>query len=142
MERATVLFDLECGFCRWTADRLAAWDRRGRLRFVALQEPEADRLLPGMPEERKMGSWHLVLPNGRVRSAGDAVAPLMRRLPGGGPIAALATALPGPTERLYAFVSRHRDGLAQVLGPRRSCVDPRSARRPGDRPNGKRARAR
>ena len=45
---------------------------------------EADRLLGGMSGERKMGSWHLVTPDGRIHSAGAAVAPLARLLPGGG----------------------------------------------------------
>jgi predicted DCC family thiol-disulfide oxidoreductase YuxK len=65
MEQAIILYDADCGFCRWATDKLLAWDRRRRLRPVALQDPEAEKLLPGMPEEQKMGSWHLVS-DGRI----------------------------------------------------------------------------
>jgi hypothetical protein len=46
----------------------------------------------GMDRERKMASWHLVAPNGRTYSGGEAVPQLARLLPAGAPIAALATA--------------------------------------------------
>ena len=41
--RAVLLYDRECGFCRSSLELVLAWDRRGRLRPVALQDPEADR---------------------------------------------------------------------------------------------------
>jgi predicted DCC family thiol-disulfide oxidoreductase YuxK len=67
-----------------------------------------------MSEEEKMDSWHLVA-DGRVYSAGAAFPPLLRLLPGGRPLAALAAAFPGATERLYRFVSRNRDRLGRRL---------------------------
>ena len=33
----TVLYDEDCGFCRWSADKLRRWDTRGRLTFAAIQ---------------------------------------------------------------------------------------------------------
>jgi predicted DCC family thiol-disulfide oxidoreductase YuxK len=68
-----------------------------------------------MEEERRMASWHLVREDGAVHSAGDAVAPLMRLLPGGLPLAALFATLPGTTERLYALVARNRGLLGRVI---------------------------
>jgi predicted DCC family thiol-disulfide oxidoreductase YuxK len=124
MERPAILYDADCGFCRWSTDRLLAWDRHRRLRPVALQSPEADRLLGGMDEDRKMSSWHLVTPDGRVYSAGPAVPPLMRLLPGGRPLAVLAETFPGLTQRLYRWVADHRDRIAKVLGPEACSVDP------------------
>ncbi len=32
-----VLYDEDCGFCRWSADKLRAWDTRRRLTFAAIQ---------------------------------------------------------------------------------------------------------
>ncbi|MDP9187873.1 MAG: DUF393 domain-containing protein, partial [Actinomycetota bacterium] len=64
--RPAVLYDRDCGFCRWSLSKLLAWDRSGRLRPVALQDPEADRLLAGMPEEERMDSWHWVTGDGDV----------------------------------------------------------------------------
>ncbi|MGH3042198.1 MAG: thiol-disulfide oxidoreductase DCC family protein [Gaiellaceae bacterium] len=112
MRQAAILFDARCGYCRRTVERILRWDRRGRLRPVALQDPEADELLGGMDEERKLASWHLVAADGRVYSAGAAFPPLLRLLPGGRPLAALTETFPGLTERAYQWVAHTR-------GPRR-----------------------
>ena len=56
MELAAILFDDDCGFCRWSLSKSLAWDRHGCLRPVALQSPEADDILMGMDPERKMAS--------------------------------------------------------------------------------------
>jgi predicted DCC family thiol-disulfide oxidoreductase YuxK len=124
MDRATFLYDEDCGFCRWGTGKLLAWDRRGRLRAVPLQDPEAELLLPGLERERRMASWHLVTPDGRIRSAGGAVAPLLHLLPGGAPLAVLAEAFPRTTDRLYDWTARHRGDLGALLGARRCAVDP------------------
>jgi predicted DCC family thiol-disulfide oxidoreductase YuxK len=106
--QAVILFDSRCGFCRRSISRLLRWDRHGRLRPVALQDPEADELLDGMAEDRRMASWHLVTPDGKVHSAGAAFPPLLRLLPGGRPLAALTAAFPRLTERGYQHVARTR----------------------------------
>jgi predicted DCC family thiol-disulfide oxidoreductase YuxK len=124
MDRAVVLFDEDCGFCRWAAGRLLAWDRRGRLRPVALQDPEAEQLLAGMDRGRQMASWHLVDLDGRIRSAGRAVAPLLRLLPAGTPLAVVAESFPKTTDRLYEWISRHRERLGSLLGQQRCAVNP------------------
>jgi predicted DCC family thiol-disulfide oxidoreductase YuxK len=108
VDKAVILFDSRCGFCRRSVARLLSWDRNGRLRPVALQDPEADELLGGMDEERKTASWHLVTADGRVYSAGGAFPPLLRLLPGGRPLAAVTAAFPGLTERAYRYVARTR----------------------------------
>ena len=69
MSEAVVFYDADCGFCRWAVDKLLAWDRAGRLRPAALQGPEADRLLPGLSEEARMASWHLVVDGRSTRAA-------------------------------------------------------------------------
>lgn len=115
MLRPTVLYDRDCGFCRWCLAKLLAWDRRGCLRPLPLQGPEAERLLAGMGEEERMGSWHLVDERGEVRSAGGALAPLLRLLPGGRAPARLAEALPGATARAYRWVAAHRGPLGRLL---------------------------
>jgi predicted DCC family thiol-disulfide oxidoreductase YuxK len=66
-----------------------------------------------MPQEKRMASWHLV-DGGEVRSGGAAFGPLLRGLPGGGPLACVAEAAPGATDRAYRLVAGNRD----KLGPR------------------------
>jgi predicted DCC family thiol-disulfide oxidoreductase YuxK len=126
--RASLLYDEDCGFCRWSVERILRWDRRGQLRAVPLQSPEADALLLGMDRRRRMASWHLVEPDGRVTSAGAAGARLLELLPGGAPIAAVARAFPGATEAAYGLVARNRDRLGRWLGERACAVDPSRTR--------------
>jgi predicted DCC family thiol-disulfide oxidoreductase YuxK len=113
---ATLFYDADCGLCRWTAARVAAWDRRGVIRLLPLQNrAEADRLLGSMDEQTRMASWHLVTADGNVHSAGQGVAPLLDLLPGGGPPARLAAALQPLTDAVYGFVAEHRPALGRLL---------------------------
>ena len=112
---AVLLYDGDCGICRWSAAKVLKWDRRRRLRPVALQDAEAGRLLGHLTEEERMSSWHLVTPDGRTVSAGAAAAPLLRLLPGGRPLAALAAALPGVTERAYRLVADNRGRFGPLV---------------------------
>jgi len=114
-DRAVVLYDEDCGFCRWSLDKILAWDRRGLLRPVAIQSDEGARLLATVPESQRLDSWHLVEQSGALRSGGDGAAPLAALLPAGRPLAALFRALPGPTDRGYRWVSANRDRLARLL---------------------------
>jgi predicted DCC family thiol-disulfide oxidoreductase YuxK len=118
-DRATLLYDRDCRFCCWALRRLLAWDRRDRVRPVALQDPEAERLLAQIDAQGRMDSWHLVGPGGKTWSAGGAVAPLLRLLPGGRPLAALADRFPRATDSGYALVARHRSALSRVVRARR-----------------------
>jgi predicted DCC family thiol-disulfide oxidoreductase YuxK len=132
---AILLYDADCGFCRWSAARILRWDRRRGLRAVALQDPEADRLLAGMAPERRAASWHLVaggrgIASARAVSGGAAVAPLARLLPGGTVVAAIAETLPGLTDRAYRWVAAHRDGLGRALGARACAATPERRRSP------------
>lgn len=134
MSSATLLYDQDCGFCRWSVDRILAWDRGGDVRAVALQSDEADLLLHDVEPLERMRSAHLVSAEGRVYSAGALVDPLLRRLPGGGPFATVARMLPGTTERVYGLVARNRRRLGRMLGTTACTVDPGGGQ-PGGVPN-------
>jgi predicted DCC family thiol-disulfide oxidoreductase YuxK len=127
-----LLYDPGCGFCRVCMALVLSWDRERTLRPVALTDPEAERLLAGMPEDERMASWHLVDPvdpswmtnvaesatnvthPGR-RSGGAAFAPLFRLLPGGAPLARLADRFPDAARRAYRFVADRRSLFGKPL---------------------------
>jgi predicted DCC family thiol-disulfide oxidoreductase YuxK len=115
-EHWTLLYDAECRFCRWSLGWTLRWDRGGRLAPLALQDPAAIELLPGMDSSERMASWHLVAPGGSTVSGGAAAAPLLRLLPGGRPLGALAARAPRPIEAAYGWVTRNRGRLARPLG--------------------------
>ena len=110
-----VLYDDDCGFCRWSASKIAAWDRHRRLRFAPIRSAEGDARLDRMDPARRDGSWHLVTRDGRIASAGAAVPLLLRELPGGGPLARAADAFPRSTDRAYRAVARRRMALGRLL---------------------------
>ena len=112
-----VLYDRDCGFCRWSLAKVLSLDRRRSLRPVALQDPEADVLLKGMNEERRYASAHVVTEDGSVFSGGEAVAPLVRLLPAGAPFSAVARLLSRPLNAGYRVVVRYRGALGRRLSP-------------------------
>jgi predicted DCC family thiol-disulfide oxidoreductase YuxK len=116
-----VLYDDDCAFCKWSLDKILAWDRRQRLRPVAIQSDEGQGLLADVPEAERLDSWHLELPSGEVRSAGGAAAPLAALLPGGRPLAFLFRSFPGLTDWAYRRVAANRNRFARWLGIDASC---------------------
>jgi predicted DCC family thiol-disulfide oxidoreductase YuxK len=110
-----LLYDPDCGFCRWSLGWVLSADRGHRLRPVRLGSPQADELLADLPREEQMASWHLVAPDGRRWSAGYAAPPLLRLLPvGRAPAAALAAA-PEITDRAYRWAADHRSTFSKLI---------------------------
>jgi predicted DCC family thiol-disulfide oxidoreductase YuxK len=110
-----VLYDADCGFCRWSLGRVLALDRNRRLCPLALGTDEADALLSDLDPDARAGSWHLVSPDGRRWSAGAAAAPLLRLLPGGRAAAALLARMPNVTECVYRWVAGHRSWFGKRI---------------------------
>jgi predicted DCC family thiol-disulfide oxidoreductase YuxK len=114
---AIIVYDAECRFCRRCMQLILAWDRRRQLRGLPLQDPQADILLAPIPAAERQLSWHLVTADGRIKSAGRAIAPALRLLPGGTLPAAVCAAFPRATDRAYRFVAAHRGRLGRLIGP-------------------------
>ena len=108
MEAATVLYDVDCGFCRWALARVLAWDRAGRLRPVAIQDDEGQALLARLDPAERLASWHVAFPDGELYSAGPALERVVALLPGGRAAAAVLRVLHPVTRRGYELVARHR----------------------------------
>jgi predicted DCC family thiol-disulfide oxidoreductase YuxK len=134
MEMAAVLYDVDCGFCRWAMARVLAWDRRRRLRPVAIQDAEGTALLARLDPDARLASWHLAFPDGRLYSAGPALAEVMRLLPGGRAPAAAMHALLPLTGWAYRLVAEHRalpGRLVSAAAKRRATEAIRARSAPG-----------
>jgi predicted DCC family thiol-disulfide oxidoreductase YuxK len=129
MARATVIYDADCGFCKFSLALFLSWDRPrkgpGRrepgaraLRPLPLGTAEADRLLADLTPAQRNASWHLVDGSGRRNSAGAALAPALVLLPGGRFPAALVARMPHLTERGYRWVVDHRGSLGRFVPAR------------------------
>lgn len=113
-----VLYDGNCGLCKWLLAGLLRFDPAGRLRPIALQRPEAEALLDDLEPAERMESMHLVSPAGTRTSAGEALPALLRLLRGGRIPAAIATRFPRLTSAGYRWVATHRIGISRFV-PRR-----------------------
>jgi len=111
--RWAVLYDAECGLCKWLLSALLRWDRAARLHPMALQRSEADDLLQELTPAERMASWHLISPTGERHSGGAAVPALLRLLPAGRLPAAGFARLPRLTDRGYRWVAEHRSQLSK-----------------------------
>ncbi len=89
-------------------------DRDERLSPVAIQGEEGQRLLTEVPESKRLESWHLVTPGGKVISGGDAAAPLAKLLPGGAIPDRAFRRFPDATDRTYRWIARHRGTFGKL----------------------------
>lgn len=112
--KAALLYDSDCGFCRYSAAIVLRLDERRRLRPVSIQSVEGQRLLAPIPSERRLDSWHLVFEDGAVYSAGEAFAPLARLLdhPAG---ARTLTRARWMMDRGYRLVADKRSRLGPLI---------------------------
>ena len=125
VRRITVLYDDDCGFCRWSAD----WIRRGargRADIAPIQSEEGQQLLRDVPAARRLDSMHAVTADGRVWSAGAAVPPILRTRRGGRPLAAIAERFPKVTDRVYRAVANRREAIGRRLGEKACDISSRS----------------
>jgi predicted DCC family thiol-disulfide oxidoreductase YuxK len=127
-----VLYDRDCGFCRWTVGALLRWDRHSRLHPVAIQSSEGERLLVDLSVQERLGSAHAVDAAGRRTSGGDAVGPVAAVLPGGAPLAALARRAPGAMRLAYGAVAGRRGLFGRLVSEAaKARADARIAQRAG-----------
>ena len=92
-------------------------DRRGGLALLGLADPSADRQFEHVSEEERGSSLWLVLPDGRMLSAGAAALGALEWLPATRPLARTAAVLHTQpvAEALYALVARNRDLLGRCV---------------------------
>jgi predicted DCC family thiol-disulfide oxidoreductase YuxK len=99
---------------------------------MAIGTPEAAALLADVEPACRIASWHFRDADGTVFSAGAAFTPLLRLLPGGSPLAALAARFPRGVERAYRAVASNRGvlGVLVTSGARARADRRLAARRP------------
>jgi predicted DCC family thiol-disulfide oxidoreductase YuxK len=115
IERAAVLYDADCNICKTIMEALLTWDRRRRLRPVAIQSDEGQRLLHEIPEEKRLTSFHLARPGHPVVSGGPALAQLFEQLPRGAAVARALELSPRGTAAAYEWVARNRVSLSGLI---------------------------
>jgi predicted DCC family thiol-disulfide oxidoreductase YuxK len=111
-----VLYDADCGFCRWAMAWALRHDDRGVLATAPIQSPLGDELLVGMAPGEQLRSAHVVDADGRVNSAGAAVERVLSALAWTRALGRLAVRFPHITDRLYRVVADRRMSFGRLVG--------------------------
>lgn len=110
-----LLYDGTCRICTHVARWVSRVNVRRRVRVQPIQDSRD--LLRGVPDAVLMSAYHIVDPEGRVTSGGDAVPVLLETLPLGrglGRLVAGSPSLVGFAHRTYAIAVRFRAALTCV----------------------------
>jgi predicted DCC family thiol-disulfide oxidoreductase YuxK len=115
-ESLIVLYDADCGFCRWAMAWALRHDRRHQLVAAPIQSPLGAELLGDLAPDRRLAAVHTVGADGHRRSGGAAAAEVLDRLDGTRLLGRLAHSTPGMTGRLYNAVARRRTAFGRFVG--------------------------
>ena len=110
-----VIYDGECRFCSGQVQRLARWDKAGRLAYLSLHDPEVSRRYPDLSYQQLMDAMYLVDQEGNRYGGAAAFRYLSRKLPHlwcVAPLMHVPFTLP-LWQWMYRQVARRRYGLLQ-----------------------------
>jgi predicted DCC family thiol-disulfide oxidoreductase YuxK len=120
-----VVYDADCGFCRWSMAWALAHDSSSALLAAPIQSQLGGQLLADLSPGERLDAAHVISDDGSRQSGGAAVAEVLGTLPRTRALGRLARALPAPTGALYGLVASRRHRFGRLLG--------REARRRADR---------
>ncbi len=106
----TVIYDADCRLCETCRQWIGRWDRRRRLQFLHFEAPEAIRRQPDLRGLGCLTAFRFLDEAGRVSEGARAAIEIVRRLPGGRPMAGLL-AVPGVYRLMqtsYQWIAAHR----------------------------------
>lgn len=104
-----VMYDGECNLCAAIVQFTIRRDRRGRIRYAALQSETGQRLLREHGLAAEATDTFVFLEDGRAFVRSTAALRLARRLSGAWPLLAGLLAIPRQLrDPVYSFVARNR----------------------------------
>jgi predicted DCC family thiol-disulfide oxidoreductase YuxK len=111
-----VLYDADCGFCRWAMAWAVRRDHHHVLVTVPIQSPLGSELLVDVIPNDRLRSAHVVRDDGRRRSGGAAAADVLSVLPPTRALGQLARSVPRTTALLYGVVAARRMSFGRLVG--------------------------
>jgi predicted DCC family thiol-disulfide oxidoreductase YuxK len=76
-----LIYDGDCRFCTAGVQRIAGWDKKGRVSFLSLHDPEVYRRYPDLTHDYLMTTMVLVDRKGKRHAGAAAMRYLSRHLP-------------------------------------------------------------
>jgi predicted DCC family thiol-disulfide oxidoreductase YuxK len=108
--RYILAYDSYCGPCTKFKNAVDFLDQRDKIDFISLVQADKKGLLESIPIHLRYRSFHLILPNGDVKSASEGVLELIAILSGGRVVSTLVRYLPCG-KRMVRFVYRNLSKL-------------------------------
>jgi predicted DCC family thiol-disulfide oxidoreductase YuxK len=108
-----VLYDEDCGFCRWTLAWALERDRERALEIAPIQSETGTRLLADMDPAERLCAVHVVHADARRESGGAAVRDVLNALPSRNPLARVAS-----IPLAYRFAAKNRSWLSRLVPAR------------------------
>ena len=111
--RSILVFDGDCPFCRRSVARIARWDSRGAIEFIARQTEGLDTRFPRLREGDFDTGMRLITPDDAIHVGADAAYQIARRLGYWRRVAWLYH-VPGIhwlTRTAYAWIAANRQSL-------------------------------
>jgi predicted DCC family thiol-disulfide oxidoreductase YuxK len=119
-----VLYDADCGFCRWAMAWAMNHDDRNQLVPVPIESELGGELLDDLEPTARLRSAHAIADDGKRRSGGAAVAAVLGLIQPAHLGARLARGLPRITNLLYGVVAKQRVGFGRFVDQdARQCAD-------------------
>jgi len=111
-----VLYDADCGFCRWAMAWAMRRDHRDVLAAVPIQSPLGCELLVDVLPGDRLRSAHVLSDDGCRRSGGAAAAEVLSVLPPTRVLGRLGRRFPRTAALLYGMVAARRTGFGRLVG--------------------------
>jgi predicted DCC family thiol-disulfide oxidoreductase YuxK len=112
LSRYILAYDTDCGPCTRFAHVVDSLDISEIIDFISLTLADQKGLLNRIPPPLRYKSFHLILPNGEVKSGSEALVELIAILPGGKIISPIVNYFPGGkpfVSFIYNSFSRRHD---------------------------------
>ena len=106
-----LLYDENCSLCVRFMQAVKRRDRRGRIEPVGFQDFRIPTIVPLMTRGELENSFHLVFPDGKVKSGPQAMPHLLELLPSMRLVGWLLRIVPGSekiSEWIYARIAAYR----------------------------------
>ena len=106
----TLIYDRDCELCRWSQEIVSRWDRHGRLRYLAFQDPQFTQYFPDYNLDEPPRAMLFIDSKGKAWEGFEAIQRMLSHLPFGKPLALLLylPGVPWIATRFYEWVSRNR----------------------------------
>ena len=76
-----IIYDGHCQFCSKQTERVARWDRRGKLAFLSLHDPEVATRYPDLTREQLLQAMYLIDHRGKRYAGAAAFRYLAAKIP-------------------------------------------------------------